>query len=549
MKKVLSLLLVVIMIFTFMLPAFGAGFDMSDTVSDIPVVLISGDGDSIYDAEGNEVFRFSKLASMLTSIQGDALKESLYKVIQPLILQALLKNDWQPFYDSLETEIGKIFEDCRLNEDGEAVDGSGISQERKDYMSNAIANDAKAGKEGYGLYDYRFWYDWRLDPLENADHFNDYIKAIKKVTGAPKVAIVSRCLGTSVVMAYIAKYGVGDIQGIGFDGTVANGAEILSEVISGKFRIDGEPVVRFLKDANAIHLVDISSFITSTVELAVSTGIVDGAIEITETLLYKKLVEGMTSALTLSTFFTWPSYWSAVSSEDFDAALHHVFGPEGSAKREKYSGLIEKITNYDKVVRQNIDDLYKSIKKNGANVGTISKYGYQIIPLIESSDVVGDQFASVANSSFGATTSTLCDTLDDDYIEKRVAEGKGRYISPDKQVDASTCIYPDYTWFTKGSSHSNWTKWEDNLLHIIATADKQLTIDDFPEYSQFMICDNDSGEMAVMTEENCQTTSWNDAATSKSFFSKIKKFLRALVEWFKEIFKAVKNKVVNIFDK
>lgn len=549
MKKVLSLLLVVIMTFTFMLPAFGAGFDMSDTVSDIPVVLISGDGDSIYDAEGNEVFRFSKLASMLTSIQGDALKESLYKVIQPLILQALLKNDWQPFYDSLETEIGKIFEDCCLNEDGEAVDGSGISQERKVYMSNAIANDAKAGKEGYGLYDYRFWYDWRLDPLENADHFNDYIKAIKKVTGAPKVAIVSRCLGTSVVMAYIAKYGVGDIQGIGFDGTVANGAEILSEVISGKFRIDGEPVVRFLKDANAIHLVDISSFITSTVELAVSTGIVDGAIEITETLLYKKLVEGMTSALTLSTFFTWPSYWSAVSSEDFDAALHHVFGPEGSAKREKYSGLIEKITNYDKVVRQNIDDLYKSIKKNGANVGTISKYGYQIIPLIESSDVVGDQFASVANSSFGATTSTLCDTLDDDYIEKRVAEGKGRYISPDKQVDASTCIYPDYTWFTKGSSHSNWTKWEDNLLHIIATADKQLTIDDFPEYSQFMICDNDSGEMAVMTEENCQTTSWNDVATSKSFFSKIKKFLRALVEWFKEIFKAVKNKVVNIFDK
>lgn len=548
MKKVLSLLLVIIMIFTFVSPAFAAGYDMSDTVSDIPVVLISGDGDSIYDADGNEVFRFSKLVSKLTSIQSDALKESLYKVIQPLILNALIKNDWQPFYDSLETEIGKIFEDCRLNENGEVTDGSGISQERKDYMANTIANDAKVGKEGYGLYDYRFWYDWRLDPLENADKFNDYIKAIKKVTGAPKVAIVSRCLGTSVVMAYIAKYGVSDIQGIGFDGTVANGAEILSEVISGKFRIDGEPVVRFLKDANAIHLVDISSFVTSTVELAVSTGIVDGAIELTEALLYKKLVEGMTSALTLSTFFTWPSYWSAVTSEDFDAALHHVFGPEGSAKREKYAGLIEKITNYDKVVRQNIEKLYKSIKLGGANVGTISKYGYQIIPLIESNDVIGDQFASVTNSSFGATTATVCNTLDEDYIDERIAQGKGKYISPDKQIDASTCIYPDYTWFTKGSSHSNWTKWEDDLLHIIATADRQLTIDDFPEYSQFMICDNDTGEMTVMTQENCQITSWDDTI-SNSFFNKIKKFLRALVKWFKEIFKMMKNKIVGIFTK
>lgn len=548
MKKVLSLLLVIIMTFTFVSPAFAAGYDMSDTVSDIPVVLISGDGDSIYDADGNEVFRFSKLVSKLTSIQSDALKESLYKVIQPLILNALIKNDWQPFYDSLETEIGKIFEDCRLNENGEVTDGSGISQERKDYMANAIANDAKVGKEGYGLYDYRFWYDWRLDPLENADKFNDYIKAIKKVTGAPKVAIVSRCLGTSVVMAYIAKYGVSDIQGIGFDGTVANGAEILSEVISGKFRIDGEPVVRFLKDANAIHLVDISSFVTSTVELAVSTGIVDGAIELTEALLYKKLVEGMTSALTLSTFFTWPSYWSAVTSEDFDAALYHVFGPEGSAKREKYAGLIEKITNYDKVVRQNIEKLYKSIKLGGANVGTISKYGYQIIPLIESNDVIGDQFASVTNSSFGATTATVCNTLDEDYIDERIAQGKGKYISPDKQIDASTCIYPDYTWFTKGSSHSNWTKWEDDLLHIIATADRQLTIDDFPEYSQFMICDNDTGEMTVMTQENCQITSWDDTI-SNSFFNKIKKFLRALVKWFKEIFKMMKNKIVGIFTK
>lgn len=547
MKKVIALLLALVMLFTMTIPCFAA-FDTGDYKSDIPVILISGDGDSIYDAQGNEVFRFSNLASMLTAVEGDAIKESLYNVIHPLMVQAVLKNNWQPFYDSLEKEVGKLFEDCRLDENGEASNGSGISQERKDYMANAVANDPKLTNGGYGLYDYRFWYDWRLDPLENADTFNDYIKMVKKATGAPKVSIVTRCLGTSVVMAYIAKYGLDDIQGIGFDGTVANGAEILSEVISGKFRIDGDPVVRFLKDAKAIHLFDINSFVISTFELVVSTGLVDGAIEITEALLYNKLVEGMTSALTLSTFFTWPSYWSAVTSEDYDAALHHVFGPEGSAKRIKYAGLIEKINNYDRVVRRNVEKLYKSISENGVNVATISKYGYQIIPLIESSDIVADQFASVTNSSFGATTSKLCDTLDEDYIEMRVAQGKGKYISPDKQIDASTCIYPDYTWFTKGSSHSNWTKWEDNLLHEISTADKQLSIDDFPEYSQFMICDNDTGEMTIMTEENCMVTSWDDSE-SKGITGKIKNFIKALYNWVKEAIYFLKDTLASAISK
>lgn len=539
MKKVISLLLALIMTFAMVLPCFAA-YDTGDYLSDIPVILISGDGDSIYDSDGNEVFRFSNLVKMITAVDGDAFKESLYNVIQPLMVEAVLKNNWQPFYDSLETEVGKLFKDCRLDENGNASNGSGISQERKDYMANAVANDPKKTKGGYGLYDYRFWYDWRLDPLENADTFNNYIKMVKKATGAPKVSIVTRCLGTSVVMAYIAKYGLDDIHGIGFDGTVANGAEILSEVISGKFRIDGEPVVRFLKDANAIHLVDISSFITSTADLVVSTGLVDGAITVTEALLYEKLVEGMTSALTLSTFFTWPSYWSAVTADDYEAALHHVFGPEGSEKRIKYAGLIKKIDNYNTVVRSNITKLYKSIAKNGVKVGTISKYGYQIIPLIESSDLVADQFASVTNSSFGATTSKVCDTLDKDYIEKRISEGKGKYISPDKQIDASTCIYPDYTWFTKGSSHSNWTKWEDNLLHEISTADVQLTINDFPEYSQYMVCNNDTGEMQIMTEENCMITSWDDTET-KGLFKGLKKFIKASFNWAKEVWYLVKD--------
>ncbi len=544
MKKILSFFMVLVLIFTLTLPAYA---DWSDSQSQIPVILISGDGDSIYDAEGNEVFRFSKIISMLTSIDGETAKESALKVVQPMLLEGLLKDDWDNFYAAIETEIAKIFAKCRLDENGEVSDGSGISQERKDYMANARVTDAKQGKGYYGLYDYRFWYDWRLDPLVIADEFNAYIKDIKKATGAPKVAIVTRCLGTSVVMAYIAKYGLDDIHGIGFNGSVANGAEILSETISGKFRVDGKAVARLLKDVDALGWVDIDEFITSTVDLAVNSGIVDGAIGVTEALLYNKLVEGMTSALSLSTFFTWPSYWSAVTPEDYGAAIHHVFGPEGSEKRTQYAGLIAKLDNYNEVVRKNVPDLFRSIKQSGANVGVISKYGYQIVPVIESSDAVADQFASVTRSSFGATTSKVHNTLSDEYIVQRVTEGKGKYISPDKQIDASTCIYPDYTWFTKGSSHSNWSLCENNLMHIVATADRQLTVDDF-EYTQFMVFNKETGLMEPMTADNNDTTNWPDDEPT-TLLGKIKLFFGTFTDWFRQLIDIIKGKLESLLSK
>jgi hypothetical protein len=151
-----------------------------------------------------------------------------------------------------------------------------------------------------------------------------------------------------------------------------------------------------------------------------------------------------------------------------------------------------------------------------------------------SSDVVSDQFASVKRSSFGATTSTVYEPLSDEYIAQREAEGKGKYISPDKMIDASTCIYPDYTWFIKGSSHSNWTTYERKLMYEIASADRQLTPDDYP-WTQFMVYDTPNDMLYPMTEENCHTENWNadpDVYKPVSIFDKIKVAVRAIAVWF-----------------
>ena len=130
-----------------------------------------------------------------------------------------------------------------------------------------------------------------------------------------------------------------------------------------------------------------------------------------------------------------------------------------------------------------------------------------MVPLCEDSALVSDQYVSVKRASFGATTSTIFDTLPDDYVAAQIADGKGKYISPDKQVDASTAPFRDYTWFTKNSTHTLRTDAERRILYTVITGDRQYTVDDF-DLTQFMVYDHENKTTAVMTEDNCHTEHW-----------------------------------------
>ena len=538
MKKIVSLILALLLVFSLVLPAFSA-VNVNETKSQIPVIRISGDGEALYDADGNKIFHYRDLGNLVSGGSDSAENSEMYKQMAEALLPALAKgmltDDWNDLYEGLETQISKIFENSLLDKNGNPTNNSGLSEARQQEMDEKRHKDQKGKKGYYSWVDYRYYYDWRLDPMESADELHSFIQDVKQATGCEKVGFMATCLGTNVVMAYVAKYGVSDVQGVALDGSVVGGAEILSDVICAKFDVAPPALMRVLRDVEGLGMFSIDAFITETIEMLVQTGILEGIISTTENIFYDKLVAGVTSALALSTFYTWPNYWACVTPEDYETAKYYVFGEEGSAKRVEYAGLIEKLDNYDREVRQRVPELIKSIKDGGANFGVISKYGYQIIPICESSDEISDQFASVKRSSFGATTSNVYETLSTEYIEKRVAEGNGKYISPDKLIDASTCLYPDYTWFIKGSSHSDWTHYEMKILYDVATADRQLTVDDFP-YTQFMVYDTPTDTLYPMTEENCNTENWDadpDIYKPVSFFDKLSVAIKAFVRWFK----------------
>ena len=561
-KKSLSVILVLVMLMAMTVPAFAKPVVWtSQSKSDIPIIRISGDGDPLVDENGNKVFHYKDFGKLFSSDEEEddnsSLYESIANILMPFLFDGLLNDDWDPYFENLQNEISEIFETSLLDKNGNPQYGTGMTPEKKAELEEKRHKDlarVEYGQKYYAFNAYWFFYDWRLDPLETALEFKNYIDDVMAATTTNQVGIIATCLGTNVVTAYLAAYpehAKEHVRGVGYDGSVVGGAEMLSEVISGKFNVDAAAINRVLADCNEIGLFSIDGFINTTVEMLDRTGVLDTVVGKTKDWIYYKLVEGVTSALALSTFYTWPNYWACVSPEDYDTAIEYVFGPEGSEKRTEYAGLIAKLDNYNEVVRQRIPEILTSVVENGTNFGVISKYGYQILPICETNSLPADQFASVGRSSFGATTGTIYNDLADDYIASRMEAGFGKYISPDGQIDASTCLFPDQTWFIKGSSHSNWSDWESRLLYDIACSKQQVTVDNSCWPSQFVVYsytnpDNDKdGEIEAMTTENCDTENWEaedrlDNPTDKSgkIFVAIYALVNWLIELFAKIFKA-----------
>lgn len=551
-KKLLSVFLAALLALTIFAPASAASSEWGKTRSSIPVVHLYGDGEALYSKDGKKLIRYRDLLndfgkdddeSNMTEEEKAAAEarkkeilRSVANVVLPFLIQGIGTGDYTAYYENLEKEIGDIFREILLDKDGNVTDGSGISEERKATMNRWIS----AGpKKDYGFLDFVFWYDWRLDPLETAEQLHEYIERIKESTGAKEVTLVGCCLGASVVTAYISKYGMDGIHAVGFDGGVVNGSELLSETISGKFKLDGNALNRFLIDCDGYGMFSVNELITEIIDMLSKAGVFMGISTVTKETIYYQVVKGVTSALALSTFFTFPSYWAAVKSEDYEEAKLYVFGPEGSEKRREYAGLIAKLDNYDKNVRQRIPAIMSEINDNG-NLAIIAKYGSQIAPVIESRNAVADQFASVTCASYGATTSNIYGTLSDEYIARRVEEGNGKYISPDKQIDASTCQFPDQTWFVKGAKHSDWTGIERIILQSVLYADTQLTVDDCP-YSQFVVFDTETRTGEKMTEENCDTYYWDANQKADEPESGAARLFFFIISFFKVVMRVISN--------
>lgn len=550
-RKTLSLILVAIIVVSAGSVSVSASADNEQT----PIVYIRGNGEPLYNADGERIAAEMEDVSLGGDDDGDmtdTIIETATNILKPFLLEGLLKDEWDNYGKAVYDELSPLFEQAILDGDGNPKYGTGV---HPDTLKKSEAQTLiDKGADGvYDLYDYSFVFDWRLDPYAHVDRLHNHIKTILSTTGESQVSLVSRCLGGAIINAYLEKYGSEKlIKNVMYTETMSNGASLISKGFSGQLEFDSVAVQRYagqmMHSGKTGYGIKLSvpalaeEIIKNTLDLLTQTGALDKVLFSVE-LLYEKLYKALVPALFHALGYgSQPIYWTCVTEEDFDLALDVMFGEEGSEGREYYAGMIDKILYYREHVTSKLPELYATFTDEyGVHIGAVVKYGYINDPVTVGREELSDGLVSLKDASFGATTAKADSTLTDDYINALVADGKGKYLSPDKEVDTSTAFFPDTTWVIK-NIHHNITGIE-NTIAVDFCRRTNATVDD-SAYPRFIIYDEFSKKWTAMTEDNCADLDFMSLPEEEpTTETKLAALMRFLTSFFKFIAALFKGKV------
>lgn len=506
-KKLLSVVLsLAIILVTF---AFSASTSAADAPgTDIPLIYVVGTGAHLIadnpDGTTRKIFPLQLPENFIM----DTVKENI-----DVFAKAVLTQEWDEFCDVAYGIVSPLYADLMLDKNGNPRDNSRVDVSSIDRINPTKTN----GK--YATEQFMFYYDWRIDPYVTAEKLHNYIEAVLAATGETEVALLGRCLGDCITAAYMEKYDGEYVKDYISYASALNGAEFCTKAFCGEIYLDADGIERFVYDIEISTDSTISELIQAVVTVLNETYGLD-LLAWSVNNVYPDIYLNLVPRLLRDMYGNFPAYWAMVSDEDYDKAKETVF--YGVDKAE-YATFIERIDNYHYNVQVKAPEMFKEFRDNGVNVANITKYGYQTLPVVKDADVLSEDFCTVYKASMGATTATIDTTLSDDYIAAAQANGTDKYISPDKQIDASTCALPDTTWFIKNMKHANFPESINRLF------DKIINIDGFnvfsdANYPQFLVYDDEASEIYPMTPDNMNTTE----RYNPDFFEALKKILEFL---------------------
>lgn len=522
MKRFFSIFLAVFMLLDAVPLALAAG-----AKRDIPIITIPGTSNThILNAEGETVVPDS--FDLKAFLKDDA-------AMRPLLTEfakATVTNRWDTYSDMLVEALSPIWAPAVYDNNGEPQHG--------DHTTWTWSEDTLRKKtSGFHEGDYYFRYDWRRDPLATARELDAYIDAVLRVTGADKVAIVGRCYGACVAAAYLHSYGCGKIDHTVMYMPMVTGVETEEAAFTGNISLDADNVNLYLdywlNYDRPVESDDLTLLLSSLVTIVYYSG----GLNLTAWNLQKlidRFIDHILPRLIRASYGTYPGYWAMIGQEAYAEAKQYVFG----GVEEDYAGLIEKIDRYHEQVQTPLFDLLDERQAEGMKLTVIAKYGFPTYPFFEGSDYLTDSSNSLTRQSFGATTSTMDGTLPESYREARRQAGFGQYLSADGKVDASTCRYPDQTWFFKDVKHLDMDPAISDLMTVATCFPGQMTVTDDERYPQFMHKD-EQGQVVPLTENDPSDAKW----ARKNPFTALLNFWKAVVRLLRGLFRGAGEPAVN----
>ncbi len=480
--------------------------DLKNLDKDIPIVFVTGLEGEYYkglstETEDDDVRIWGPEAGTIV--------KTVFKYALPLTFRMLIK-DYEGINEISADVANALFGDFACDENGVPNPDTG-----KKVTSNYIYYP------GFGYSNsYNFVYDWRLDMLTIAAQLDEYIEYVMEATTTDKVALVGMSMGTAVLSTYLYEYYYtaedyaerDHIAAAIFVAGGFNGVATCEDSFSGNMSFDSTSLMRMMSE---VMKGTGSEGIYKVLEVMYSLGMLDPAVDYVNNLVKDIFANGFNDAA-CETIGTISGFYALMSLDRYEETRDYIF--DTSEKKAKYAKIIENSDYYHYNVQANCANVIQSMLDDGINAAIIAEYGLTIIPITSDNDRMSDGTIATDRESFGATCADVDGTLGEGYKQAKACACGKNHISADNQIDASTCAFPDITWFVKYVRHSSEDKYVGDLVDLIVYSDEQVTVWTYEEFPQYLV--NLDGESLVpLTAENAgEILPYEETTMIKKFF-------------------------------
>ncbi len=477
MKKLLSILLAFVMIFTITVPALAAeaSANASENYNGNPVIIVRG-----IDFAGLTYDNGEKALSVSADVIMSALMDGFLGMLKLKEVDSVL--------DGVFLTAKEIFDPISCDKDGNSKYINVSMKQYTESMANYpefVATLPNGGEEGivktaiekYGAENtYFFTYDWRKTPEQIADELHGYVQTARRNSGKDKVNIICASMGGMVTTAYFYYYGTYDIESAVYLSGAQNGTYVCGDALNGRIVLDGDVLVRFINNATNNNF-----FLKIFIGIFDMLGVVDFIADVANDMVSGSFDRG-NDLMLRDSLGAFCGFWALCPDGDFESGVENIFG----GHEEEYPVLLEKIDGVKEFVFSTEDTLSKAMA-DGVKVSFVSNYNSGLVPVYEKANYNGDNVLEAELTSNFATIAPLGETLSKSYIEN----ADSKYISSDNVIDASTAVFKDNTWFVKDAPHvaADYRTGFSEFTFTLLESETQPTVDMFEEYPQFMIAD------------------------------------------------------------
>lgn len=481
MKKICALVLSLIMAFSVCVPAFAAEAEAETPAYDgNPVVVVRG-------------IDFGGLVNVDDGSKAMEIRvEHVIELIINLVLGKFVFGDEDFLQTALLDAVWDIMEPIASNPDGSSMDENvsmtqyyGSVDEFPELTDDFFA----ASGEGNLVMEIRdrigaenvfyFTYDWRKSPEKIAAELDEFVKLALEQTGKQKVHMAALSMGGMVATSYLYYHGNEAVESLAYLSAAHNGTYVCGDALNGRIVFTPDTLETFIYSLMPNDGLDIITRILLLVAKAFGADdalcdFLNGFVEDSSEAAYNG---GLRDILGTAV-----GMWALCPDEDFESGVDFIF----SGSEDKYSEVLTQLEDVKDFVCSTEETIAKAYD-DGVKVVFTSNYNQPLIPIYPRANLNSDSTLESDLTSNFATIAPYGERLSDEYIASVAPE----FISADKVIDASTCLYPETTWFIKDADHVQFVHGSEfaEFAATIILSEAQPTVKSYPEYPRFMCVD------------------------------------------------------------